>query len=180
VSRVLPAALLLLGLSLTGCGGAASGDASPRPDGRMVLVSGRDDHGLLAHERVPVYDGPASEEKVGTVPDGTLAHVTRTDGSWLHVVAAEGRPVDGWVDDFYLRGVVHLVGAAPSCEARVDGRPVTAGVQVVVHDLRDGQVLVSGVADPGVRGWASREDVQELAPQPPGCGEDPPDSPHHH
>lgn len=171
---------LLLGLSLTGCGGAASGDPSPRPDGRLVLVSGRDDHGLVATERVPVYAGPASTRRSGTVRDGTLAHVAGTDGSWLHVVTAEGRPVEGWVDDFYLRGVVHLVGAAPSCRAEVGGRLVTAGLQVVVRDLRGGQVLVSGVADPSMRGWTARKDVQELAPQPPACGEDPPGSRHHH
>ena len=180
MTRALSAALLLLGLLLTGCGGAASGNDSSRPDGRLVLVSGRDDHGLVVHERVPVYDGPASDKQVGTVADGTLAHVAGTDGSWLHVVAAEGRPVDGWMDDFFLRGVVHLVGPAPSCRALVDGRPVTAGLQVVVYQSRGGGVLVSGVADPGVRGWASRADVQELGPQPPGCGQDPPGSTHHH
>lgn len=177
---VASAALLLLGLVLTGCGGAASGDPSSRPDGRLVLVSGRDDHGLVAHERVPVYAGPASDDEVGTVADGTLAHVTRTDGAWVHVVTAEGTPAEGWVDDFFLRGAVHLVGRAPSCEARVDGRPVTAGLQVVVRQVRGRKVLVSGVADPEFRGWAARSDVQELAPQPPGCGEDPPGARHRH
>jgi hypothetical protein len=179
VTRALSAALLLLGL-LAGCGGAASGNDSSRPDGRLVLVSGRDDHGLVARERVPVYGSATSSEQVGTVVDGTLAHVTETEGSWVHVVTAEGRPVDGWVDDFFLRGVVHLVGPAPSCRARVDRRPVTAGLQVVVRRLRAGQVLVTGVADPALRGWAARADVQELGPQPPGCGEDPPGAPHHH
>lgn len=173
-------ALLLLGLTLSGCGGAASGHDSAPPDDRLVLVSGRDDHGLVARERVPVYDGPSSDTQVGIVADGTLAHVTETDGSWLHVVTAEGRPVDGWVDDFFLRGVVHLVGAAPSCEAAVDGRRVTAGLQVVVRRLRDGRALVTGVADPTLRGWVDRSDVQELGPQPPGCGEDPPGSRHQH
>jgi hypothetical protein len=167
-------------LLVAGCGGAASGHDQARPDGRLVLVSGRDDHGLVATAQVPVYDGPGSSHRTGAVPDGTLAHVTGTDGSWLHVVTAEGRPVDGWVDDFFLRGMVHLVGAAPSCRADVDGTPVTAGLQVVVRQLRGNQVLVSGVADPAMRGWAARSDVQELGPQPPGCGEDPPGSTHHH
>lgn len=179
MTRTLQVALLLLGLSLTGCGGAASSQSSSRPDGRMVLVSGRDDHGLVAERRVPVYDAPASDKRVGAVVDGTLAHVTESDGSWLHVVTAEGTLVDGWVDDFFLRGVVHLVGPAPSCRAVLDGRSVTAGLQVVVHRLRGGQVLVTGVTDPTLRGWSSREDVQELGPQPPGCGEDPPGSRHH-
>lgn len=180
MTRALPIALLLLGLSLTGCGGGGEAERpSADPDGRLVLVSGRDDHGLVAHERVPVYDGPASDERIGTVADGTLARVDDGDGSWLHVATAEGPSVEGWVDDFYLRGVVHLVGDAPSCRARVDGRRVVAGLQVVVDDLRGGRVLVSGVARPAVHGWAPRADVQELGPQPPGCGSDPPGSSHH-
>lgn len=180
MTRALPTALLLLGLSLTGCGGGGEpAQSAAEPDGRLVLVSGRDDHGLVAQERVPVYDGPESEKQVGTVAEGTLARVEDADGSWLRVASAEGPPVQGWVDDFFLRGVVHLVGAAPTCRARVDGRPVVAGLQVVVEDLRDGRVLVSGVAGPAVRGWAPRADVQELGPQPPGCGDDPPGSSHH-
>lgn len=182
MTRALPIALLLLGLSVTGCGGggepAQSAQSSADPDGRLVLVSGRDDHGLVAHERVPVYDGPDSDRQVGTVADGTLARVDDADGSWLHVETAEGPSVQGWVDDFFLRGVVHLVGDGPTCRARVDGRPVVAGLQVVVDDLRDGRVLVSGVAGPAVHGWAPRSAVQELGPQPPGCGDDPPGSSH--
>ena len=179
MTRALPVALLLLGLSLTGCGGAEPKQSSADPDVRLVLVSGRDDHGLVASERVPVYGGPGSDEQVGTVAGGTLARVDAGDGSWLHVATAEGPSVEGWVDDFYLRGVVHLVGDAPSCRARIDGRRVVAGLQVVVEDLRGGRVLVSGVARPAVHGWAPRAAVQELGPQPPGCGDDPPGSSHH-
>ncbi len=166
MTRTFPVVMLLLGLSSTGCGGAATGDGTSRPDGRLVLVSGRDDHGLVADEFVPVYAEAGSDAEVGTVPDGTLAHVSESDGSWLHVVSAEGTPVDGWVDDYHLRGVVHLVGPRPSCRAVVGGRPVTAGLQVVVRQLRGDRVLVSGVTDPTMRGWASLADVQELGPQP--------------
>jgi hypothetical protein len=179
--RALCAVPLLL-LPLAGCGGAASGDDRPRPDGRLVLVSGRDDHGFEVAARVPVYDAPDSTHRVGTVADGTLAHVEEIDGSWLHVVSAEGRPVvDGWVDDFSLRGVVHLVGPSPSCRAQVDGRPVEAGLQVVVQQVQGNRVLVSGVADPAMRGWTTRDQVQELAPQQgTACAEDPPGGSHHH
>ena len=180
MSRALPAALLLLGLTVSGCGGAASIDASPRPDGRMVLVSGRDDHGYEVAARVPLYDGPASTTRVGTVADGTLAHVQEIDGSWLHVVTAEGAPVDGWVDDFSLRGVVHLVGPAPSCRASLDGHPVEGGLQVVVRQVMGSRVQVTGVADPTLRGWTTRDAVQELPPQGTRCGEDPPGTGHHH
>ena len=175
------AAAALSLLLVAGCGGTAAGQGHARPDGRMVLVSGRDDHGYEVAARVPLYDAPDSTHEVGTVADGTLAHVTEIDGSWLHVVSAEGRPVvDGWVDDFDLRGVVHLVGPAPSCRASIDGSPVEAGLQVVVQQLRGNQVLVTGVADPTLRGWTTRDAVQELAPQGAGCGEDPPGGSHHH
>ena len=158
-----------------GCAGsAAGGGAAPaRPDGRMVLVSGRDDHGQQVEEVVPVYAAAASRDRVGGIADGTLAHVTEVDGTWLHVVGAEGRPVDGWVDDFYLRGTAHLVGPVPSCRASLGGRLVEAGLQVVVSQVRGGSVLVSAV-DGSSRGWVSRSAVQELGPQGPDCGEDPP------
>jgi hypothetical protein len=38
---------------------------------------------------------------VGTVADGTLAHVAQVNGTWVRVVTAEGSPIDGWVDDFF-------------------------------------------------------------------------------
>lgn len=175
-------AVPLLLCLLAGCGGAASGHAQPRPDGRLVLVSGRDDHGFEVAARVPLYDAADSTRKVGTVADGTLAHVEEIDGSWLHVVSAEGRPVvDGWVDDFSLRGVVHLVGPPPSCRAQVDGHPVEAGLQVVVQQVQGNRVLVSGVEDPSMRGWTTRDQVQELGPQQgTACAEDPPGGSHHH
>lgn len=95
---------------------------------------------MQAMERVPVYAAPASEGRVGTVADGTLAHVAQVNGTWVRVV--------------------------------------TLGLQVVVQQLRGREVLVSGVADPSFRGRVPRSVVQELAPQPPDCGEDPPGAAH--
>lgn len=173
--------LVLVGVLAAGCGGHAQGrgtSGAPRPDGRLVLVSGRDDHGLLATEQVPVYADPGSGRRVGSVRDGTLARVSRIRGSWLHVATAEGRPVQGWVDDFFLRGVVHLVGPVPTCRASLDGRRVTAGLQVVVRGVRGREVLVESASDPQLRGWAPRDAVQELGPQGADCAADPPDSAH--
>ena len=179
MTRALSAALLLL--LVAGCAPAAGhGGSTARPDGRMVLVSGRDDHGYEVAARVPLFDGPASTTRVGTVADGTLAHVQEIHGSWLHVVTAEGVPVDGWVDDFSLRGVVHLVGPAPSCRASLDGHPVEGGLQVVVRQVMGSRVQVTGVADPTLRGWTTRDAVQELPPQGARCGEDPLGTGHHH
>lgn len=170
--------LLLL---VAGCGAATAGDgaSADRPDGRMVLVSGRDDHGFLAQDTVPLYAEPASTDRVGRIADDTLAHVAAIDGTWLHVVAAEGEAASGWVDDFFLRGVVHLVGPAPSCAAAVAGRDAAPGLQVAVRSLRGGEVLVEAV-DGSARGWADRAAVQELGPQGDDCGDDPPGAKHTH
>jgi hypothetical protein len=173
-------AVALLGSLVSGCGGSAAGDEETRPDGRLVLVSGRDDHGQPAAETVAVYGEPAGTSPVGEIADGTLVHVSDVEGTWLRVSTAEGPAAEGWVDDYFLRGVVHLVGPAPSCRGQLGGREVDAGLQVVVSALRGGRVLVSSASDPGLRGWVVRDDVQELPPQGPACGAEPPGSPHGH
>ena len=173
------AAALLVLLPVAACGSAAAHDTA-RPDGRMVLVSGRDDHGLQVFPTLGLYGAPGTHQEVARVADATLVHVTEISGSWLHVVSAEGKPATGWIDDFHLRGVVHLVGPAPSCRALVDGKPVEAGLQVVVQQLQGNRVLVTGVQDPTFRGWTTRGAVQELGPQGASCGEDPAGGTHHH
>lgn len=177
MSRRLVPALLGLLVAVTGCGGAAAGDGGPdeggRPDGRLVLVSGRDDHGLLAQQTLPVYAAPGSRDRVGRIKEGTLAHVREIDGTWLHLVTAEGEAVQGWIDDFHLRGTLHLVGPPPSCRASLAGRPVAAGLQVVVAEVRGARVLVSSATDPGVRGWVQRTAVQELPPRGADCDGEP-------
>ncbi|HEX4978336.1 MAG TPA: hypothetical protein VFV40_10770 [Nocardioides sp.] len=167
---------------LAGCGvvEGVEGSASPAPDGRMVMVSGRDDHGLLAQAEVPVYGGPGGRDPVGRVADGTLLHVHRVEGTWLEVSTAEGRPVRGWVDDYFLRGEVRLVGPPPSCSVELAGSQVEGGTAVVVTAVRGGQVLVTAASGPGDRGWVPRRDLQELPPQGAGCGEDPPGGRHRH
>jgi hypothetical protein len=164
---------------LAGCSPSVADAGTGRPDGRMVLVSGRDDHGEVVDPVVPVYGAPASTRRVGGIADGTLAHVTGIDGTWLHVVSAEGAPVDGWVDDFFLRGVVHAVGPAPSCRVALAGELAEPGQQVVVFDVRGGRALVQAV-DGRQRGWVPRDALQELGPQGPGCGDMPPGSRHAH
>lgn len=181
-----PAGLVWLGVGLVaaGCGGTAAGTEGSRPDGRpdgrLVLVSGRDDHGLLAQETVALYGAPGRSDAVAEVADATLVRVVRIDGTWLRVATVEGPAAEGWVDDYYLRGEVRLVGEAPTCAGRLAGRPVEGGTPVVVSAVRGGQVLVATSADPGWRGWVSRGDLQELPPQGADCGEDPPGSRHSH
>lgn len=179
------AGLCLAGAGLLasgGCGGVAAGadGGGGRPDGRLVMVSGRDDHGLLAQEEVEVYGAPGDSVPLRRIADGTLVHVAEVEGTWLEVSTAEGPPARGWVDDYFLRGELRLVGPAPGCSVELGGRVAEGGTPVVVAGVRGGQVLVSSLADPGWRGWVAREDLQELPPQGPDCGEDPPGSRHTH
>lgn len=147
---------------------------------RLVLVSGRDDHGMVATDRVPLYDAPEGDRQVAVVHDGTLAEVLETDGQWLRVRAVEGPSAIGWVADFYLRGETRLVGAPPSCSVRLDGAVRDGGTVVVVRRLDAGRVLVETVTPPVVRAWARRSELQELPPQGDRCGDIPPGDRHSH
>ena len=144
------------------------------------MVSGRDDHGLLASEKLALYDAPGSGHVVAEVRDATLLRVTETDGTWQHVVTAEGSRVAGWIDDFYLRGELRLVGKPPTCRSRIDGEPVDGGTLVTVWRIEGRRIQVREVGDDQRGGWARRADLQELPPQGTDCGEDPPDQKHHH
>ncbi|MGH8968763.1 MAG: SH3 domain-containing protein [Actinomycetes bacterium] len=137
-----------------------------RPDdgtGRIVLVSGRDDHGLLASATVGLVAGPGSTKAVDEARDGTLVQVVRTRGEWLDVRTVEGRQARGWVNDFYLRGVVHLVGPAPSCRIPLAGHDHPAGQQAIIEAVEPGRVLVRAQHDGGT-GWVPRRHVQEMPP----------------
>lgn len=169
--------LVATAVLVAGCGTLGDApdpdEAAERPDGRLVLVSGRDDHGERRYESVSVYETPAQQDVAGSIPDGTLAHVRKIHGQMLEVVTAEGTPVTGWVDDFYLRGTLHLVGGAPHCRARLGGSVREAGLQVVVMGVRNEQVLLQSVAEPATRGWAHRALVQELPPRGSDCSGEP-------
>jgi hypothetical protein len=105
--------LLLAGLvSLAGLislgRGPFAAPASPPPPtltttGPVVLVSGRDDHGLRALLAVPLYQAPDDSTAVARVPDGFLARVLEQRGTWLKIQALQLPSAIGWVDDFYLR-----------------------------------------------------------------------------
>jgi hypothetical protein len=153
----------------TGCGSGASSPAeapTTQPGRHFVLISGRDDHGLLAQPRVPLYDRPSGTREVAEVADGTLARVVQVRGSWLEVEPLAAGSATGWSDDYYLRGVVHLVGPAPSCRVTVDGRRVAAGEQAIVLDVRGATATVRLVRAPSVTGSVPARYVRELPPSP--------------
>jgi hypothetical protein len=185
LGRVLAGGALLLALAGTvAATGARSGSAHPHPrpaatgDGRLVLVSGRDDHGLLTTERVALRDRPAADATgTGQVPDGTLARVEEVRGTWLRVRTVEGPPARGWVDDFFLRGVVHLVGPPPTCAVPFADATLPAGEQAVVVDLRGDRAEVR-INRTGVTDWVDRATVREIPPD--RCGVTEPAGDHHH
>jgi len=151
-------------------------------DGRLVLVSGRDDHGFVASASVPLVDRPGGTRGIGLIADGTLARVHDVDGQWLEVEALEGQPVRGWVDDFHLRPVVHLVGPPPSCAPVLDGRPAEPGAQAVVLELR-GTTATVRLERSGETATVARAQVRELAPtaqECPGLGSATTTEPHGH
>lgn len=141
------AAVTMLGTSIV-LAVSTGGDADLP---RLVYVSGRDDHGALATDTVAVHGRPDGVE-VGALADGTVARVADTRGTWLRIEPVDGS-AGGWVDDFWLRGRVHLVDpATPGCAvitaATAGGPPryqLPASQQVEVLDARavDGRSWVA-------------------------------------
>lgn len=167
---VVTAAVVMLGTSIT-----IATTRGGEPDvQRLVYVSGRDDHGALATESVAVHARPDGAE-VARVSDGTVARVLDTRGSWLLIDPVDGR-TGGWIDDYWLRGRVHLVDpGAPGCAvttAAIAGSaaryqlPASQQVEVTDAQTVDGTVWVAVRAgeehDPS---WV-RQDVLSDIPGP--------------
>lgn len=143
------------------CGG--SGAEGPP----VLLLSGKDDHGIVAEERVALLDVPEGDPLV-LVPDGTLVEVLDQEDEWFEVRALEGERGEGWVNDFYLRGRVHLVGDPPGCDVALTGEPggaayatVPASTQAEVLDFHDGWVGVLPLGEDRI-GLVPRVWVSEL------------------
>lgn len=123
---------------LAGCGG---GDGVGEPKREILLVSGRDDHGLLAQERVALTAEPDAEARPqdATVADGTFVRVVETRGEWLRVRSLEGPRAEGWVNDYYLRGTVHV--CAPALPRSAQAQVISLGVRGVrVRTVEGGRV----------------------------------------
>lgn len=164
---------LALAASVTACSAGAAVERD------ILLVSGRDDHGDLAQASIELLSRPDGTV-VADVADGTLVRVTGSDAEWLEVETLERDLARGWVNDFYLRGTVHVVGDEPACPvlAYVDG-DTTETVELLpseqvelvdVHD-HDGEawVRVRSVTREGATAFLRRDLLQELpgpAPRP--------------
>lgn len=117
----------------------------------VVLVSGRDDHGLLVAPTVALVRTPGSTVVVDEVPDGTFARALEQRGDWLRVQAIANPQLDGWINDFYLRGQA----------VRLD-----TGAQVgFVQARRDGArvlVAVTSVREAAPPTWVAAEQLREI------------------
>lgn len=151
---------------LSGCGGDQQ-----KLERTTLLVSGRDEHGLLAQRTVGLLGEPDGA-RVASVQDGTLVHVVEVRGEWLRVRALEGASVEGWVNDYYLRGTVH-VATPRGCAARAARAPggtpdrsLTPNVQaeLLAVATREGRawVQVRTLVEPDVA-WVERRAVHELS-----------------
>ncbi len=117
--------------------------AAPRPipshilnPPKIVFVSGRDDHGLLADPLVPLYRAPASTVSTASVPDATFVRVTEEAGEWLHVQAIITPALDGWINDFYLRNLALRTDVGEQVEfvdARLDNTRLLIQVRSITQ-----------------------------------------------
>jgi hypothetical protein len=143
VGLVLLAGLVSL-VGLTSLGGgpfAASSPATPPPPtlvatGPVVLVSGRDDHGLRSLLAVPLYQAPDDSTIVARVPDGFIARVLEQRGTWLQIQALLLPSAVGWIDDFYLRDRALRTDGGGQV-VLVDARVAAGQVEVAVRPVTD-------------------------------------------
>lgn len=103
--------------------------------GAIVMVSGRDDHGLLQLAEVPLHPQPEATAISAHIADGDFAEVLEVQGTWLHIRSVADSAAAGWIDDFYLRdrAVLHNVQQVRFLAARV-GDGVEVQVQAVDGD----------------------------------------------
>lgn len=144
--RLLPILLAAaLGLVAQGCAGEG---------GAVVLISGRDDHGLLEQAAVGLQRTPTDATVVGSAPDGSFARVLEIDHSWLRVRTLGTPPQEGWVNDHDLRGVAELLPRRAQVRLR-DARITASGLELLVENVGGGQAS-----------WVAASDLREVGAQP--------------
>jgi hypothetical protein len=117
----------------------------------VVLLSGRDDHGLLADPFVALAGAPGEQAAAGRIRDGSFVRVLEQRGDWMRVQEIAAPHAEGWVDDYYLRdralradGQVQvsfvdaqLIGGEVSVAVRPLDRPTEPPVWVAASLLRE-------------------------------------------
>lgn len=165
----LPLALVVALLLLPACGGGEQGGRA------VLLVSGRDDHGELVQETVSLSAAPGGRA-AAKVAAGSLVAVVETRAEWIRVRTLRGGAT-GWVNDYFLRGVVHLVAPVRGCPVRSrDGGAYAPNAQVELlgYERRGVELWVRARSVEGGReGWVPARTVSELparvAVPPPSC-----------
>lgn len=106
-----------------------------------ALVSGRDDHGVAVATSRELHASPDGDVS-DTISVGTLVAITDEQTPWLYVATVEGPALEGWIDDFVLRGTVHVVlPDTPACPPTVANMVLEPSAQVRIvdhHDTPDG------------------------------------------
>lgn len=136
-ATVLACALGLAALALTASGSSAFLQSGHSGDGRgaVVLVSGRDDHGLVTDPEVVLLGAPDGSKPVGRILDGHVARVIDVRGTWLRVKSLDDPTVDGWLDDFFLRDRAVIDGEE---QVRLlDARSTGGALQIYVRSVTD-------------------------------------------
>jgi hypothetical protein len=141
-----------LGLVAGSCGGSAPASGA---SGRVVLISGRDDHGLVRQAAVGLARAPGETVFAASGPAGSYARVIEQRSEWLKVRAV-GSDQEGWVNGFYLRDVA--VGLQPPRQVTFLDAAVRDGtVMVLVRPRED----VGGTA-----AWVSASSLREVGAAP--------------
>jgi hypothetical protein len=145
----------LIGWALAAFSPVPLPSAQQRAAGNIVMVSGRDDHGLLQDSRIKLQRAPDDETAVGFAANGSFARVVEQRGEWLKVQLVEDATGLGWVNDFYLRGRM----------IRTDG-----GGQVDLADARivEGKLFIGvrPLAEPSAElVWIDSSALQEIGAQ---------------
>lgn len=156
------AATPLVALALVaGC----SAQAAPLATGtrHVVMLSGRDDHGLLESQNLPLTGRPGSGGVVALVASGTLADVLEVRTTRLKVRAG-GQT--GWIDGYYTLGELRLAGPAPRCTVHLGPTDLPAGTRVEVLAQHGDQVTVRLLDGTQRTGAVPRSQVADLPPAP--------------
>lgn len=138
----------VLGLAAQGCGAP--------PSGATVLISGRDDHGLVRQPVVALQRSPEDHRVTASVADGTFAVVLDERASWLRVRTVERTPQEGWVNDFYLRD-------------RAVDLDASEQVRLLAAEMRGDEVWVSvrPVSGPDAARWIPASRLREVGARDP-------------
>lgn len=140
-ARLVALGVVLLGLGVLS-GWAVAGlsqgtllvNAQQRASGAIVMISGRDDHGLLQEPSVSLFDAPQGDTVVARTPNGTFARVVEQRGEWLRVQLLGNPQAVGWVDDYYLRSRLLRTDAEVQVDL-VDARELGSQVYVGVRPV---------------------------------------------